>query len=63
MQAYTLTNDDALHILRKLAFCTTALERDAEQLTEALADHDELAPLSEENGERLMNLVREAYDA
>jgi hypothetical protein len=63
MKNYTLTNDDALTILRKLAFCTTALEEQRDLLAEDLTDCDELAPISEENGVTLMELVRESYDA
>lgn len=63
MKAYKLTNDDAIRILTKLNFSSTGHELDCEELREMLADCDPQAPVSDEDGSRVMDLVMAAYDA
>lgn len=58
-----LTNHDAALILSKLNFCSTGHELDCEELREILADCDPQAPVSDQDGSRVMDLVMAAYDA
>lgn len=63
MTAYKLTNDDAIRILTKLNFSSTYHEDACAELRELLEDCDREAPVSDEDGKRVMDLVILSYDA
>ena len=63
MKSYTLTNADAVEILRKLRFVDRTQEAIAETLREILDDCDKDAPIDEDIGNDLMRLVMVACDA